>query len=148
MDKRDKGDAKNHHNEAVDAARVAETKKKFLDTLALESVGGLVFLACQVSGIAKSYIYRLRSSDPKFTKEWDQIVNSADEIKGDIAEAKLMELVKAGNPASVMFALKKYKKRKFGDQADSPTEINIEHEVSPEYREMVEELLNRHRKTI
>ena len=137
MTKGDKGDIKSALREAGDKKRVEETKKKFLDTLALDSVGGLVILACQVTGIAKSYIYRLRNVDPEFEEKWDNIVDSADEFKGDIAEAKLMELVKAGNVSAVTLALKRYKPEKFGDKKITKSADPEGHTLSPEFQDFL-----------
>jgi hypothetical protein len=143
MDIGDKRDTKSMLQEAEDEKRVEETKKKFLIALALESVGGMAILACQVSGIARSYIYRLRSADPKFREEWDEAVHHSNELLGDIAEMKLMELVKMGNVSSIIFALKKYRPEKFGDRRTHEEPEENRHELSPEYQEMLKRFLNK-----
>jgi|TARA_Y100000310_G_scaffold31852_1_gene30197 hypothetical protein len=69
---------------------------------ALEKCGGVVLHAAQALGAARASIQRRIDN----SKELTQQLKDLREVNIDIAESKLMELIRKGQPAAVIFYLK------------------------------------------
>lgn len=102
-----------------------ETKKvKFLEELT--KAFGIVSVACQYAGVARSTFYHWRDTDADFRREVEDIL----EIQGDFVESKLLENIKGNDTQSIIFYCKtKLKKRGYTDKP-LPKE---EPEPLPEY---------------
>ena len=122
---------------------VIETKKKFLNCMLLDSVVGIASLACEVSGIGKAYIYRLREEDAEFDRAWKFTRSAVKQVKADLFEASLVQLAKALNVTAVVFGLKKYNPDEFGDKGVDKPSDPVQHSLSPEYAAMLNRLLKK-----
>lgn len=80
--------------------QIEHNKKKLLD--ALTEYLGIVTEACRKTGIGRTTYYNYRNSDKKFKKLTDDI----QEIQKDFVESMLIENIKSGKEASIIFYLK------------------------------------------
>ncbi len=108
-----------------------ETKKKFLESLAMENVAGNVLVACKIIGKSRGHLYILRKEDPDFASQWDQVRDEAMESFADFAESQLFGAVKEGNIAAILFTLKNLRserwkeRRELGTADGKPIEVKM-----------------------
>jgi len=80
------------------------TQKKKAEVLKhLESSVGVITVACQKAGLARSTFYFWRDEDPEFDAAVLEIRN---EFAVDFAESQLLNNMKAGRETSIIFFLK------------------------------------------
>src|SRR5690606_20957079 len=88
-------------------------KRKLLD--ALNQSMGIVSIACQRAGVGRTTFYRWLRSDPKFSREYQDILD----IALDFVEGKLLENIADGDVTSIIFYLKtKGKHRGYTERAE------------------------------
>lgn len=116
--------------------------RKFIEALQLDTVAGIYSLAAQVAGVNRQYMYVLMEKFPEFEIVCKGLREAAKRYKGDIAEAELMKLVRESNVTAVIFGLKKYNPKEFGDkgQDDGAGAIPVTHTLSPELMKIVKKL--------
>lgn len=137
METTDKTDKKPIKKEA---GEIPEVGLKFLETLALDNVGGNITLAAEVAGVGRQYMYQLRAKIPEFKIKWDATQKAAKTYKGDVAEIALMKAVRDGNITAIIFALKKYNPEEFGDHKVDRRPEPVMHKLSPELQKFFDKL--------
>lgn len=75
-------------------------KQEFINEL--KSAGGIIYVACQNTGISRQTYYNWRRSDAAFGEAADEVV----EAQIDYVEAKLMERINEGDTTATIFYLK------------------------------------------
>lgn len=75
-------------------------KARFLDNL--KASGGIIYAACENTGISRSTYDSWRKKDPEFA----EAVAEVKEAQIDFVESKLMGLINAGDTAATIFYLK------------------------------------------
>lgn len=90
----------------------------------LKDAGGIVFAACESTGISRTTYYNWYRDDVEFREKVDEVV----EAQVDFVESKLMEMIKGGDTTAAIFYLKtKGKKRGWSERiqlqatAEAPT---------------------------
>lgn len=68
-----------------------DKKIRFLDNL--KAAGGIIYVACENTGINRSTYYKWRKEDPEFATAADEV----QEAQIDFVESKLMGLINAGD---------------------------------------------------
>lgn len=81
----------------------AKMKKKFLEAF---SECGFVSIACRNVGITPSCHNNWKRADAQYFEEFKEIADIVRESNIDIAESSLMNNIKDGKEASIMFYLK------------------------------------------
>lgn len=127
----------------VDTIKREQTKQKFLDALALDTVSGNVIMACNVAGVTRSLMYRYREQDNVFRQRWDTITKKGREVPADIAESQLNRAVLQGNVTAIIFTLKKLRPEVWGDKYQAP--IQQTHKPSPEFQKMYTKLMTKYK---
>lgn len=88
-----------------------DKKIRFLDNL--KAAGGIIYVACENTGINRSTYYKWRKEDPEFATAADEV----QEAQIDFVESKLMGLINAGDTTATIFYLKtKGKKRGYSEK--------------------------------
>lgn len=93
-------------------------KQSFLDALKVSK--GVIQSACDAIGISRRTALRWRKADPDFNDEVDSIMK---DYQFDFVESRLMEKIKGGDTAAIIFYLKtKGKNRGYSEKAvpDAP----------------------------
>lgn len=75
-------------------------KNNFLENL--RATGGIIYQACEKTGINRSAYYRWMDSDPEFAVAVEEVK----EAQIDFVESKLMQLINAGDTTATIFYLK------------------------------------------
>lgn len=92
-----------------------EKKARFLESL--KAAGGIIYAACENSGISRSTYYRWRAEDPDFAQGVEEVM----EAQIDFVESKLMGLIRSGDTTATIFYLKtKGRKRGYSEKAPAP----------------------------
>lgn len=93
-------------------------KQSFLEALKVSK--GVIQSACDAIGISRRTALRWRKADPDFNEEVDSIMK---DYQFDFVESRLMEKIKGGDTAAIIFYLKtKGKNRGYSEKAvpDAP----------------------------
>lgn len=101
-------------------------KEAFIENL--KAAGGIIYVACENTGINRSTYYRWRESDTDFQEAVDEVL----EAQIDFVESKLMGLINAGDTTATIFYLKtKGKKRGYSEKLQlQPTAAEPQPDVS------------------
>ena len=92
-------------------------KSMFLENL--KQAGGIIYVACENTGINRSTYYKWRREDVEFAEMADEVM----EAQIDFVESKLMALINAGDTTATIFYLKtKGKKRGYSEKFPAPSE--------------------------
>ncbi len=121
-----------------------ERKQRFLNELLSKSVLGNVRIAAANTGVNRQLLYRWRTNDEKFAKEWDEVKKEADEALIAIAESALIGAIQAGNITAIIFTLKARAPERWGESQRKIGNGRIEDEytVSPEFSAAMDRMLN------
>lgn len=65
----------------------------------------LIEPACQRAGVSRSTYYRWHKEDSRFRKKADNVISQGRLVVNDLAESKLMKLMKEGNLAAIKYWL-------------------------------------------
>jgi hypothetical protein len=117
-------------------ARTKLMKEKFLETLALDRVSGNVLIASYAVGLSRQTVYRWRSEDGKFAQRWEEIVSKAIDVRVELAEDKLFELVLKGNITAIINTLKWYKPEVYNRRVISGDKVSPKRTYTPSPRFM------------
>jgi hypothetical protein len=90
-----------------------KSKDKFLDNFKLSL--GNISISCEASGISRQTYYNWRKQDPEFS----QLCEDIEERNLDLAEMKLLNAIREGKTAELLFYLKtKGKKRGYVERQE------------------------------
>ncbi len=90
-----------------------KSKEKFLDNFKLSL--GNISISCEASGISRQTYYNWRKQDAEFSQTCDDI----EERNLDLAEMKLLNAIREGKTAELLFYLKtKGKKRGYVERQE------------------------------
>ena len=103
----------------------AKKKKDFLE--ALIKANGNISVACKNSNVSRSSVYRWQKA-PSFRARLEEAKEEANEAFLDFLEEKLVDRIRVGSDACLIFALKtKAKKRGYVEKEETTNNItNIE----------------------
>ena len=88
-----------------------DKKTRFLGNL--KAAGGIIYVACENTGINRSTYYKWRREDLEFATAADEV----QEAQIDFVESKLMKLINEGDTTATIFYLKtKGKKRGYSEK--------------------------------
>lgn len=68
----------------------------------LKNAGGIIYVACENTGISRSKYYGWLKNDPSFAERCDEVK----EAQIDYVESKLMGLINAGDTTATIYYLK------------------------------------------
>lgn len=98
-----------------------DRKEMFIGNL--KASGGIIYVACESTGINRSTYYRWRESDKEFADAVDEVMDA----QVDFVESKLMELINAHDTTATIFYLKtKGKKRGWTEKQQPIVAINTD----------------------
>lgn len=83
-------------------------KKKLLKEL---EINPIVQAACRKSSVGRATFYRWRNEDTQFNRSVEEALDKGYDYIGDFAESHLINLIKKGDRASIIFWLKTHRKR-------------------------------------
>ena len=85
------------------SAKQATAKEALIEQLRKTPI---VQIACEKVGIGRTTFYRWRKEDRQFAEAVEAAINPGADLVSDMAESKLVSLIKEGNMTAVMFWLK------------------------------------------
>ncbi len=101
----------------------------------------IVQLACEKTGISRATYYRWRQEDTDFAKKADAYLAESVDIVNDMAESKLLSLIKEGNMTAIIYWLK-HRHKAYSTRVElsgSFEHTNIE--ISDEHKELIKKAL-------
>lgn len=126
-----------------------DVARKFLELLQDDKFSGNYTVVAQAAKVNRTYVYELFHKYPDFHAQCELVKNSKDAFISDIAENELVKLITAKNITAIIFALKKYNPKKFGDQGVDPGAgpMSHTHAFSPELQSVLKGLVKKYDKS-
>lgn len=88
-----------------------ERKLKCIENI--KAAGGIIYVACEHTGISRTTYYKWYNTDTEFRERVDEVI----EAQVDYVESKLMQLINSGDTTATIFYLKtKGKKRGWSEK--------------------------------
>lgn len=100
-------------------------KERFLENL--KNAGGIIYVACENTGISRSKYYGWLKNDPSFAERCDEVK----EAQIDYVESKLMGLINASDTTATIYYLKtKGRKRGWSEKQPQQTQEEVQQPVA------------------
>lgn len=95
-------------------------KERFLENL--KNAGGIIYVACENTGISRSKYYGWLKNDPSFAERCDEVK----EAQIDYVESKLMGLINAGDTTATIYYLKTKGRKRGWSEKQQPQQTQEE----------------------
>lgn len=97
----------------------SKLKERFLENL--KKAGGIIYVACENTGISRTKYYAWQHNDQSFSERCDEVK----EAQIDYVESKLMGLINAGDTTAIIFYLKSRGKNRGWNEKISQQTNNV-----------------------
>lgn len=101
----------------------------------------IVQLACERVGISRATFYRWKKDDKKFASDIDEALASGVSIINDMAESKLISLIKEGHMTGIIYWLKHHHPAYTTRVELSLNKPQLEEKLSPEEQKIIDRAL-------